>query len=57
MKTLVTVQFMFKDRLNASVTLDDLADFFKQCRTVKIKDWTTHDSCLLGQTNRKTQRL
>ena len=57
MKALVTVQFMFKVRLNASVTLDDLADFFKQCRTVKIKEWTTHDSCLVGQTNRKTQRL
>lgn len=56
MKTLATVQVMCKDGLNAIVTLDDLADFFKQCRTVKIKEWTTRDPYLLGKRNRKTQR-
>lgn len=56
MKTLATVQVMCKDGLNAVVTLDDLADFFKLCRTVKIKEWTTRDPYLLGKRNRKTQR-
>ena len=56
MKTLETVKFMCKDRLNASVTLDDMADFFKPCTAVKIKEWTTHNPYLLGQRNRKTQR-